>query len=274
MTRGDGEQVAGGTSRGLPPMLAERDLTWARDLLPVVSTVVNTYFRTEVHGMARIPDGPVLLVANHSGGFGSPDSTVFVLGWFDAFGVERPLYWLGHSLLMQIPGLSTFMRRCGVLEATPESALVALRAGTSVIVYPGGEVELHRPWTERNQVQFHGRTGFLRLAREAGVPIVPVVAQGAHNTYLPLTDGRRIARTLGLDRRLNLKTFPASLALPWGLNVGGLLPHLPLPAKIRIEVLDPMDVSAYGEDLESAYRDVTGAMQSTLSRLARAGSDD
>ncbi len=262
------------TRRGLPPLLADRDLTFAQDLLPLVSATMRTYFRAEVRGLDRIPDGPVLLVANHSGGFGSPDSVVFVLGWLQEFGVERPLFWLGHSLLMQIPGLSTFLRRCGVLEATPEAALTALQCGASVIVYPGGEPELHRPWTQRNEVQFRERTGFLRLARDAGVPIVPVVAHGAHNTYLPLSTGERLARTLGLDRRLNLKTFPVALALPWGVEVGGLLPHLPLPAKIAVEVLEPFDVAPYGDDLTAAYRDVTGAMQATLSRLAGVGDED
>lgn len=262
------------TRRGLPSMLAERDLTWAKDLLPAFSALVRGYFRAEIRGMERIPDGPVLLVANHSGGFGSPDSVVFILGWFDAFSIDRPLYWLGHSLIMQLPGVSTFLRRCGVIEATPESALIALRSDTSIVVYPGGEVELHRPWTQRNEVQFQGHHGFLRLAQETGVPVVPVVGQGAHNTYLPLTDGRRIARALGLDRRLNLKTFPASLGLPWGVNVGGLLPNFPLPAKIRLEVLDPVDVGVYDGDLDTAYQDITSAMQATLSRLAGTDSSD
>ena len=34
------------------------------------------------------------------------------------------------------------------------------------------------------------------VAKEAGVPIVPVVSVGGHDTYLPLTDGRRLAKLL------------------------------------------------------------------------------
>ncbi len=41
----------------------------------------------------------------------------------------------------------------------------------------------------------------------------------------------------GIDRMFRLKVLPISLALPWGLNVGDMLGHIPLPAKITIEVL-------------------------------------
>ena len=36
--------------------------------------------------------------------------------------------------------------------------------------------------------------------------------------------------------------LPISLALPWGLNVGDMLGHIPLPAKIIVEVLPPIDL--------------------------------
>src|SRR5438874_1085897 len=82
--------------------------------------------------------------------------------------------------------------------ADPDIAKTALGRGACVLVYPGGDVETHRPWTARNEVRFDGRKGFLRLAQEAGVPIVPVVAVGGQETFIPLTDGRRLARTLRL----------------------------------------------------------------------------
>jgi hypothetical protein len=60
-----------------------------------------------------------------------------------------------------------------------------------------------------------------------------------------------------------------SLALPWGLDVGDVLGHVPLPAKITIEVLEPIDVaSQYGHDVDAAYDAIVGRMQRTLDRLA------
>lgn len=253
----------------LDQQIDRRDLAPVEPLLPVLAAIVRRYFRTEVEGLQRIPDGPTLLVGNHSGGAGSPDSVVFVLEFLDRFGVDRPLYWLAHELLMAVPGLGELLQRFGVVTASRDAAEGILRRGGSVMVYPGGEVELHRPWTARNELRFEGRTGFLRVARDTGVPLVPVVAHGGHNTYLNLTDGRTLARRLRLDRLANLKTFPVSVGMPYGIDVGGLLPHLPFPARIRIRVLEPIDVTArFGDDLQAAYGHVTGVMQRTLDELA------
>ena len=46
-----------------------------------------------------------------------------------------------------------------------------------------------------------------------------------------------------------LKVLPISLAPPWGLNVGDMLGHIPLPAKITIQVLEPIDLrEEFGDD--------------------------
>jgi hypothetical protein len=98
------------------------------------------------------------------------------------------------------------------------------------------------------------------------------VATGGQQTYLPLTDGRRIASALRLDKLARLKVVPISLALPWGLNVGDFLGHFPLPVKIRMEVLEPIDVverfGRDGADSPGAYDYVTSRMQEALTALA------
>ena len=101
---------------------------------------------------------------------------------------------------------------------------------------------MHRPSWQANQIDFAGRKGFLRLALEAGVPIVPVVSIGGQETALFLSHGRRLAEALRLDKLFRLKVLPISLALPWGINVGDFLGHLPLPAKITVQVLEPIDI--------------------------------
>jgi len=98
------------------------------------------------------------------------------------------------------------------------------------------------------------------------VPIVPVVAVGGQETALFLSRGESLAQVLGLDRLLRLKVLPVSLALPWGLNVGDMLGHIPLPAKITMQVLEPIDVS--GMDVDEAYELVTTRMQAALGGLA------
>jgi 1-acyl-sn-glycerol-3-phosphate acyltransferase len=246
--------------------LDERDPDYIRETLPGVWMLASLYFRADVRGLQNIPEeGPVLLVGNHSGGNLTPDTHVFTLAFSTYFGVERKFHQLAHNLVLSMPGLSS-LRKYGTVAATPENAAKALDAGAALLVYPGGDYEVHRPSWESARVDFGGRRGFIRLAQDRGVPLVPVVAIGGQETALFLSRGERIARLLGIDRMFRLKVLPVSLALPWGLNVGDMLGHIPLPAKITIQVLEPIDVS--GMDVDEAYELVTGQMQTTLTGLA------
>jgi 1-acyl-sn-glycerol-3-phosphate acyltransferase len=217
-------------------------------------------------------DEPVLFVSNHSGGNMTPDSMVFMLAFSTYFGVERDVYALAHSMVTSWPVLGRLGKKWGVITAGREAGKAALARGACVLVYPGGDVETHRPWTARHEIRFDGRKGFLTLAKEAGVPIVPVVASGGQQTFIPLTDGRWIARTLRLDKVGRLKVLPISIALPWGINVGDFMGHFPLPAKIRMEVCEPIDtVKMFGAakaDSNEAFDYVTTKMQEVLTALA------
>ena len=259
--------IAEETQRRVPTAdLDERDPDYIRETLPGLWMLASLYFRAEVRGLQNIPeDGPVLLVGNHSGGNLTPDTHVFTLAFSTYFGVERKFHQLAHNLVLSMPGLGS-LRKYGTVAATSENAERALDVGAALLVYPGGDYEVHRPSWESGRVDFGGRKGFIRLAQRREVPLVPVVAIGGQETALFLSRGERIARLLGLDRMFRLKVLPVSLALPWGLNVGDMLGHIPLPAKITIQVLEPIDVS--GMDVDEAYELVTGQMQTTLTGLS------
>jgi 1-acyl-sn-glycerol-3-phosphate acyltransferase len=259
--------IAAEAQRRVPSAdLDERDPDYIRETLPGLWMLASLYFRAEVRGLQNIPDeGPVLMVGNHSGGNLTPDTHVFTLAFSTYFGVERRFHQLAHNLVLSMPGLA-MLRKYGTVAATPENAALALDKGAALLVYPGGDYEVHRPTWESAKVDFGGRRGFIRLAQERKVPLVPVVAIGGQETALFLSRGERLARLFGLDRMFRLKVLPISLALPWGLNVGDMLGHIPLPAKITIQVLEPIDVS--GMDVDEAYELVTSQMQTTLTGLA------
>jgi 1-acyl-sn-glycerol-3-phosphate acyltransferase len=259
--------IAGEAQRRVPTAdLDERDPDYIRETLPGLWMLASLYFRADVRGLQNIPEkGPVLLVGNHSGGNLTPDTHVFTLAFSTYFGVERRFHQLAHNLVLSMPGLSS-LRRYGTVAATPENAGLALEKGAALLVYPGGDYEVHRPSWESAKVDFAGRRGFIRLAQERDVPLVPVVAIGGQETALFLSRGEGLAKLLGLDRMFRLKVLPISLALPWGLNVGDMLGHIPLPAKLTIQVLEPIDVS--GMDVDEAYELVTGEMQRALTGLA------
>jgi 1-acyl-sn-glycerol-3-phosphate acyltransferase len=256
----------------LPPTdLDERDPDYIRETLPRLWLASSLYFRGEVRGLGNIPEeGPVLLVGNHSGGNVTPDTTVFTLAFSTYFGVERAFHQLAHNLVLSYPGLS-FLRKYGTVAASQENARKALRAGAAVLVYPGGDYEVHRPSWERNRVDFGGRKGFIRLAIAEDVPIVPVVAIGGQETALFLSRGENLARAFGLGKLFRLKVLPISLALPWGLNIGDMLGHLPLPAKITVEALPALHLrEEFGPDpdVDEVYTHLLRTMQDTLDALA------
>ena len=264
--------VASQIQRRIPVAdLDERDPDYIRENLPTAWLLSSLYFRGEVRGLGNIPeDGPVLLVGNHSGGNVTPDTTVFTLAYCAYFGVERPFYQLAHNLVLSMPGLS-FLRKYGTVAASPSNAQKALSAGAALLVYPGGDWEVHRPTLDRNRVDFNRRKGFIRLALEHDVPLVPVVSIGGQETALFLSRGDRLAKLFGLDRMFRLKVLPISLSLPWVLNIGDMLGHIPLPAKITIEVLPPIYLrEEFGPepDLDEVYDHVTRLMQDTLDAMA------
>src|SRR5947207_5269357 len=143
--------------------LDERDPDYIRDSLPRLWLLASLYFRGEVRGLGNIPeDGPVLLVGNHSGGNLTPDTHVFTLAFCAYFGVERAFYQLAHNLVLSMPGLG-FLRKFGTVAASPRNAEEALSSGAALLVYPGGDYEVHRPTWDRHVVDFDGRKGFIRL---------------------------------------------------------------------------------------------------------------
>src|SRR3954452_12266500 len=251
--------------------LDDRDPDFIRENLSLSWLMATIWFRGEVRGMERIPEqGPVLLVGNHSGGNITPDTIVFTLAFNTYFGVERPFYQLAHNLVLTSP-VGPYLRKFGTVAASHENARKALDCDAAVLVYPGGDWEVNRPTWEANKVDFAGRKGFIRLALEGGVPIVPVVWVGGPETAIFLSHGDRLAKALPLAKLFRLKTLPVNLSLPWILNVGDFLGHLPLPAKITVQVMEPIDLrKRFGPtpDIDQVYDEITSSMQEQLTELA------
>jgi len=251
--------------------LDERDPDYIREKLPFSWLVSSIWFRGEVRHLERVPDGrAVLLVGNHSGGNLTPDSIVFSLAFNAYFGVERRFHQLAHNLVLASP-YGTYLRKFGTVAASHENAQRALQSGAALLVYPGGDWEVHRPSWESGKVDFAGRKGFIKLALSQGVEIVPVVSIGGQETALFLTRGAGISKLLRLDKLFRLKVLPFSLAAPWGLNIGDFFGHVPLPAKSTVEVLEPIDIrKQFGRDpdIDEVYAHVTGVMQEKLDELS------
>jgi 1-acyl-sn-glycerol-3-phosphate acyltransferase len=260
-----------GLRHGIPGNdLDDWDPDYIRRVLPLMSRLVNTYFRGEVRGLENIPDdGPVLLVGNHSGGTLIADTFVFACAFYEHFGPDRRFHQLAHDVAARLPGLG--IRQWGTVAANHDNARKAFDLGAPVLVYPGGDHESFRPSWETDKIDFGGRKGFIKLALEQNVPIVPVVAIGGQETALFLGQGRKISRALRLENLTRIKVFPVQFAPPLGLTILDLPLRVPLPAKITVEVLPPVDLQErFGTEAEpeEIYDEVTGDMQDALTGLS------
>ena len=133
----------------------------------------------------------------------------------------------------------------------------------------GGDYEVFRPSWKRHEVDFGGRKGYVKLAREAGVPIVPIASVGGQEAALFLDRGQWLARLLRVDKVARLKSVPILLAPPWGLAISDMVPRLPLPTKISIEVQEPISVDDVQADGDDEINDrVLASLQSAVDRMA------
>ncbi len=243
---------------------------YIRRAMAVMGPLFRYYFRGEVRGLEKIPaEGPVLIVGNHSGGLMIADTMVFTMAFYDHFGVERRFHQLAHDLAVKWPGAG--IRPFGTVNASHENAKEAFEQGAAVLVYPGGDFETFRPSWHSDQIEFGGRQGFIKLALENDVPIVPLVSIGGQESGLFLTRGERVARALKLDKRARLKVLPISVGPPFGLNILDAPMRFPLPAKITIEVLEAVDLKQqFGPDPDpdEVYEQLTSDMQDALSSLS------
>ncbi|MCW2650232.1 MAG: hypothetical protein QOE41_3105 [Mycobacterium sp.] len=209
-----------------------------------------------------------LVVSNHSGGMLTPDVLIFAAAYYRKFGYDRPLYTLAHDALFVGP-LADWQVRIGVIRAKRGTAAAALQSGGVVLVFPGGIYDSYRPTLRENVIDFNGRTGYVRTAIEAGVPIIPSVSIGGQETQLFLTRGTRLAERLGL-KRFRSDILPVTLGFPFGLSVV-VPPNMPLPTKIVTHVLEPVELARFGDapDVDKVDAHVRSVMQSALDQLAR-----
>lgn len=255
--------------------LEQRDPARMEAFARWVELAVARYHRAEVRGTERVPRGASLIVGNHNAGAWSADMFLLGTALYRAHGLEGAPYGLAHEVILGMPGARQLLLPLGALRASHETAERVFRAGRRVLVYPGGDLEAMRPWRDRDRIVFGGRKGYLRLALRSGVPIVPVVAAGAHETFIVVDDLRWLARAMHAERWLRVGVWPLTLCLPWGITLGPMIPYLPLPSRILIEFLEPIRFErsgpaaaadrAYVEDCDRRVRET---MQRALTRLA------
>ncbi len=226
-------------------MLPRHDLDLIQRVHPIVGAITDPWFRAEVHHLERVPDRPTLLIGNHDGANLPVDGICFGVAWYRHFKTERPLRILMHAVPFQLSRrLRDFLHGMGCVSATSVNFESAAERGETVLLYPGAAREAFRTYRNRRNIDLGGRTGFVVRALRWGLPITPVASVGAHETMFILARGQKLARWLGIDKRFHADVWPLIAGFPFGLWFNPLIPHLPLPAKITIEVQPTIDLTS------------------------------
>lgn len=259
-----------------------RDPRVIDQIIPLMDWLYQHYFHVQTDGWENIPnEGRVMLIGSHNGGLAAPDMHMMIRDWFHHFGSERLAYALMHPKIWQVlPGLARLAAQMGAIQAHPKMAIAALHRNASLLIYPGGAQDVFRPYSQRNQIYFHNRRGFIKLALREEVPIVPLISYGAHSTLVVLADiypQVQQLHQLGMPWLLGIdpEVCPIYLGLPWGVAIGPL-PNIPLPVQIHTRVCPPIVFERYGikasQDLDyvdECYTKVYEVMQSALDQLAQ-----
>lgn len=204
------------------------------------------------------------------------DAWTLIDAWHQHFEGNRLLRGTAHDVLMADPVLGDYFRAVGVVPASRASVTAALSSGQDVAVWSGGERDAMRNWRQRDTATLAGRQGFVRQAIRSGVPIVPVATVGGHDTAFVLSEGQWLANAIdkftGLKKRLRGANMPIVAGLPFPLAVEVLPAQIPLPAKTRTEILDPIEVDDDPERVDDAayvqkiYDQVESEIQAGMNR--------
>ena len=172
------------------------------DTLRSALDVAHAVTRPVLRDVERVPtSGPFVLVGNHQL-LGMQDLPTLVHELERRRGVR--VRGMGDHFHFTIPGWRDLLASMGAVPGTRENCAALLAAGEPVLVFPGGAREVYKRRGQEYQLLWGQRTGFARMAIEAGCPIVPFAAVGAEDRFKVLldTDARLAAPARALMRRV------------------------------------------------------------------------
>ncbi len=223
----------------LPGLEPERRITdWGRSerLEGLVDRTVYDFlyrywFRVELEGLDNVPDdGGGLLVANHSGAIPS-DGVMIGKALREDHPRRRPVYIATERRFGGMPGVGMVVTKLGGVVSHPANLhRLLFDEGQLALLFPEGQAGARKPLKERYRLRPFEDAEFVKVAIRARVPIVPIAVIGAEEATPVVV---RLGTMRGPLRRLGrLPGVP--------LTAGA-----PLPAKVRIRFLEPVDTDEF-----------------------------
>ncbi len=167
-----------------------------RIIYTIVAPIFHLLFPCRTVGAENLPEGGVLLCANHASGW---DPIAIALN----LPRDSQLTVMAKDQLFRIPVLGFLLRKLGIFPvkrggndlSAMKNAMKVLTGGNRLLVFPEGtRVD------EQGEVEAKG--GVTMMATRTGVPMVPVYCGGKHKflrrttivfgePYIPVIAGRR-----------------------------------------------------------------------------------
>ncbi len=233
------------------------DPEWAKFALTTVGLLHRRYFRTEVHGIEHVPEGRILLVANHSGQVPLDGAMIGAAMFMDAE-PPRIVRAMVEKWAVSLPFVSLLFARVGQVVGVPENAKRLLEQGEALLVFPEGARGISKTFDQRYQLTEFG-LGFMRLAIETGTPIVPVALIGAEEQYVSIANVQTLAKLLRM---------PAFPIIPQLFLPGG---QLPLPTKYRLWFGEPMTFGGDADDDDAVIDEKVWLVKQTIQSMLNRG---
>ncbi len=230
-----------------------------RVMVPILDFLLRVWFRAECFDLNRVPEGRVLLIANHSGQLP-----------FDGMAIGSALL-LEHEppriartmvekFATALPGFGDLVYRCGSVTGLPDNCRRLLENDECVLVFPEGARGIAKPFRERYRMTAFGQ-GFMRLALETNTPIVPIAVVGAEEQTINLGNLELLARLLH---------FPSMPITP-GMAFLGPLAMVPSPVKYRIYFGEPMTFEGDPNDDEAVIAPKVAAVKASIQTMMDRG---
>jgi 1-acyl-sn-glycerol-3-phosphate acyltransferase len=225
-----------------------------KDVAPFMVWLYRHYFRCEVTGIENVPEGRMLVIANHSGQL--PFDGLMIAAAFLLEGKHpRALRGMAERWSAELPFISTLFVRGGAVVGEVNSCVQLLNMDEAVIVFPEGVKGISKLFNERYKLLRFGH-GFMRIALKTKTPIVPVALIGAEEQAPSIANIKPLAKMFGLP------------AMPL------IFPHIvpfPLPVKYRIHIGKPMYFSGDENEETSVVSSYVGEVKAQIQDMLDAG---
>jgi 1-acyl-sn-glycerol-3-phosphate acyltransferase len=216
--------------------------------------VFERYWRVAVSGMENVPDdGPVLIVANHSGAV--PADAFMLSVALELRKPARTLRVLYDRFVDALPVIGPAYRRLGAVSASLPNAEELLARGEAVGLFPEGIAGVEKRCTERYQLRPF-KSGTARLAVRSGAPIVPVSIVGAEEAFPVIARLYRVGKLVGVPWIPITPTFPLC----------GLAGAFPLPTRWSMHFGEPIVAAPprEGWSEEDRITETTGRVRTAI----------